>query len=108
MIVKQNPQCPKQRDVLGTVEPSAARSLHGPDHGKAGFPEAQDVGRHSHLFGGLRNRPKGFRTLGHGLLGEGAVDARLHHLTGAEADHPTRFNGRGLAGLGVPPHPGPL
>src|SRR5262252_2345660 len=40
--------------------------------------------------------------------GQRVVDARLHHLRGAEADHAARLDRSGLAGLGVAALAGPL
>src|SRR6185312_6713694 len=39
------------------------------------------------------------------LLGQGAIDPRLHHLRGAERDHPPGVDRRRLAGFRVAAHP---
>ncbi len=66
--MKEDPEGAQQRDILRPVEPAPARPLHGTDNGEARLPEAQDVRRHSDFLSGFGNRPKGFGTLGHGLL----------------------------------------
>src|ERR1700722_7405413 len=40
-----------------------------------------------------------------GLLVEGAVPPRLHHLRSPEGDHPTGVDRGRLAGLGIAAHP---
>ena len=111
LVVQQAAHAAQHGDVLRPVEPPAAGPLHRADEGELGFPEAQHVLRHAQLVGRFGDRPKGFRALGHGLgglTGQRAVDPRLHHLGGAEADHPARLDGGRLAGLGIAAHAGAL
>lgn len=107
-VMEKHPEGLQEGDVLGAIEPAPAGALHGTDDREPRLPEPQDMRGDAHLVGGLGNGPEGVGALGHGLLREGAVDPRLHHLAGAETDNPPWLDGRGLAGLGIAAHAGPL